>query len=347
MPPFYIQRKPGHVSIEKNPGSGSTQIPQESYRNLPMPFREPRQTHQNFRPQKLRKMDSSEFSLSDKTVSHCLLFKSLLSESPFSKASPRVPEQPKIEHSMEKSKNQVIMISRYNHYAIDKLLTWFANNHAFISNGGIVTFTPLALRSNPLRAFQLIRQIDKHPLWASYIVPSALGLLASLECGESMDPMSVIGKKTLILDILLREIETGHLSLLEAPPDTYAETTIATKNPNTGTEEISYRNYAVEWTKKYFLLSPPSQKDALQAGVTAFMNEAKLSSKLDPNSVMMAMDDIIIRDIHGMQRCSAFMSRYRRFVVIDIDNRSVPKNPYVQGLEWTPLSKFSLNDNFF
>uniref|UniRef100_A0A8H7Y862 Uncharacterized protein n=1 Tax=Psilocybe cubensis TaxID=181762 RepID=A0A8H7Y862_PSICU len=149
MPPFYIQRKPGHVSIEKNPGSGSTQIPQESYRNLPMPFREPRQTHQNFRPQKLRKMDSSEFSLSDKTgneqrhhellqVSHCLLFKSLLSESPFSKASPRVPEQPKIEHSMEKSKNQVIMISRYNHYAIDKLLTWFANNHAFISNGDTI-----------------------------------------------------------------------------------------------------------------------------------------------------------------------------------------------------------------
>lgn len=56
-----------------------------------------------------------------------------------------------------------------------------------------MTFAPFVMRRNPLGVLELIRKIHAHPLWACYIIPSSLGLLAKLECGMN-DPMADFDK---------------------------------------------------------------------------------------------------------------------------------------------------------
>lgn len=60
--------------------------------------------------------------------------------------------------------------------------------HSLLCSGGIATFTPAAMRSNPGEVYNLICQINRHPIWACYILPSTLGMLASIECGAE-DPL--------------------------------------------------------------------------------------------------------------------------------------------------------------
>lgn len=134
-----------------------------------------------------------------------------------------------------------------------------------------------------------------------------------------------------MMDLILKEIEEGYLSLLEAPPEIFTDAKIVTKDQGTGKEEVTYLDNNLEWNKRYISLSPPRQVEALQAGVTAFLKSARLSSRLEANTVMTTMDEIITADITLMQRSPVFMSKYRRYVVVDSDKRSVPKNPYVQG----------------
>lgn len=50
--------------------------------------------------------------------------------------------------------------------------------------GGIVTFTPEVLLQDPLRVVQLIQKIYQHPFWASYLLPSAVGMAARQESGS-------------------------------------------------------------------------------------------------------------------------------------------------------------------
>ena len=52
----------------------------------------------------------------------------------------------------------------------------------FSSPGGVVTFTPRAFLKNPLQVMDILKKIHKHPLWISYILPQALGMLAKLSC---------------------------------------------------------------------------------------------------------------------------------------------------------------------
>lgn len=48
--------------------------------------------------------------------------------------------------------------------------------------GGVVTFTPRAFLKNPLQVMDVLKKIHKHPLWISYILPQAVGMLAKLSC---------------------------------------------------------------------------------------------------------------------------------------------------------------------
>ncbi|PPQ85731.1 hypothetical protein CVT25_003109 [Psilocybe cyanescens] len=211
--------------------------------------------------------------------------------------------------------------------------------------GGIVTFTPLVMRSNPLGVLQLIRRIDNHPLWASYILPSALGLLAMLECGQ-IDPMSVLDKKPLMMDIILEAIAAGQVSLLEAPPEKPTVTRVATKDNVTGEETTIYLDNILEWIKKYLLLTPPRKFGALSTGIRAMLENTKLS-KSEGSLFRTVMDQITIADMALMQRNPMFLSRYRRYVVVDSDMHPSRQSSYVQGLEWTPLSKFDFKDEYY
>ena len=43
---------------------------------------------------------------------------------------------------------------------------------------------------NPIEMLFKIRQINAHSLWECYILPSALGMLAKMVCGDE-DPLAV------------------------------------------------------------------------------------------------------------------------------------------------------------
>jgi hypothetical protein len=62
-----------------------------------------------------------------------------------------------------------------------------------MSSGGIVTFTPSALLEDPIGVYKLVAQIVKHPLWACYLLPSAIGMVAKLT-REGEDPLAVYDK---------------------------------------------------------------------------------------------------------------------------------------------------------
>ncbi|KAG6902388.1 hypothetical protein C0995_000593 [Termitomyces sp. Mi166 len=63
--------------------------------------------------------------------------------------------------------------------------------HEVYPCGGIVTFTPQALLDDLPGVINRISQIQSHPLWECYIIPSVLGMAAILHClREGIDPIS-------------------------------------------------------------------------------------------------------------------------------------------------------------
>lgn len=58
------------------------------------------------------------------------------------------------------------------------------------SSGGVVTFTPEAIMDDYLGVLNRIRQIESHPLWTCYILPSVLGMVARHEIkGQGLPDM--------------------------------------------------------------------------------------------------------------------------------------------------------------
>jgi hypothetical protein len=57
--------------------------------------------------------------------------------------------------------------------------------------GGIITLSPSAMFHHPIEMLHKIRQINAHSLWECYILPSALGMLAKMVCGDD-DPLAVL-----------------------------------------------------------------------------------------------------------------------------------------------------------
>jgi hypothetical protein len=58
-------------------------------------------------------------------------------------------------------------------------------------SGGIITFSPSAMFHDPIEMLHKIKQIKAHSLWECYILPSALGMLAKMVCGDD-DPLAVL-----------------------------------------------------------------------------------------------------------------------------------------------------------
>jgi hypothetical protein len=46
---------------------------------------------------------------------------------------------------------------------------------------------------DPLGASELIKQISKHPLWGAFLLPSVLGMVAKIICGQE-DPLRIFDK---------------------------------------------------------------------------------------------------------------------------------------------------------
>ncbi|KAF8912874.1 hypothetical protein CPB84DRAFT_1670858, partial [Gymnopilus junonius] len=197
--------------------------------------------------------------------------------------------------------------------------------------GGIVTFTPFAMCADPRGVLHKIRQISKHPQWACYILPSALGLLAKLECGNE-DPLKVFERGGLMMNTILQAIEDGEIAMLQAPPENLTSTNMSNSHSS--------------WLSKYFSLVPPRKRDALIAGIRAFLANDRLSKSSDRATTM---GGEIINDMLYMHRQPMIMNNYRRFVVIDSGAMSsdIVHSANSQGLEWITASTFDFKDDFY
>jgi len=187
------------------------------------------------------------------------------------------------------------------------------------------------MHSDPLGVINLIRNINAHPRWTCYILPSALGMLAKLEC-RNEDPFKVFESRKLMMDVILEAIAKGDVALLHAPPEKAVPT--------------SFKDARAEWLSKYLAFIPPKKHAALKEGITAFLSNHKLS-KSDNIQRTNAMEEEILNDMALMQRQPVFVKEYRRYVVIDSEASTAKRSPYNQGLEWTSVAKFDFKDEFY
>ncbi|THU96358.1 hypothetical protein K435DRAFT_797417 [Dendrothele bispora CBS 962.96] len=84
--------------------------------------------------------------------------------------------------------------------------------------GGVVTFTASALIEDPISILEKMDEIDEHPLWLGYIIPSVLGLAVRLFYGED-DPLAAFDRGKFVFNFLLTAIDEGKIALMRAPPD--------------------------------------------------------------------------------------------------------------------------------
>ncbi|KAF9480026.1 hypothetical protein BDN70DRAFT_920799 [Pholiota conissans] len=190
--------------------------------------------------------------------------------------------------------------------------------------GGVVTFSPSAMRSNPHDIYHLMTQINRHPLWTCYILPSALGMVATMECGTE-DPLKIFNRQKLLIDLILQAIEDGSVSLLEAPPEK-----LVVKEAKEDTLDA--------WFGKYITLMPPTKRQALETALKAF-NALPDSSRF--------MEEELMANMSRIHRHPALISEYRRYVIICSERDDLKINPHLSGFEWTTAAKFDFKDEFY
>lgn len=189
--------------------------------------------------------------------------------------------------------------------------------------GGVVTFTPCAFLKNPLQVMDTLRKIHKHPLWISYILPQALGMLAKLSCmvGDG-DPLILKKYDDLHFPYtwVLKAIEEGVVALLTSP-----------QKVNDG------------WIQDFFKLQPPSARDALEIAIGGLEAKFKNAPVFQWNGLI---EKAIESDLKEMQKELGIMMEYRRYVIITSDEDHKLRQSEI-GVEWVNISKFKFEDDFY
>ncbi|EDR03906.1 uncharacterized protein LACBIDRAFT_331055 [Laccaria bicolor S238N-H82] len=192
--------------------------------------------------------------------------------------------------------------------------------------GGVVTFTPHAFLKNPLQVMDVLRKIHNHPLWVSYILPQALGMLAKLSCMDGDGDPLILKKYDqghFLYTWVLKFIEEGVTALLNSP-----------KKVNDG------------WIQNFFKLQPPSARDVLEIAIGGLEEKFKNAPVFQWNGLI---DKAIESDLKEMQKQLAIMTEYRRYVIITSDEDHKLHQPEIasDGLEWINISKFKFKDDFY
>lgn len=114
-----------------------------------------------------------------------------------------------------------------------------------------------------------------------------------------------------MMDIILEQISEGNVALIQAPAE-YLKDTQATNTD-------AFKS----WISAFFLFENPEKRDALATGIKAFLENEKLFwSELSQSKALINLE--IASDMNRMQRQRVFMSKYRRYVVIDVDPPDTP-----------------------
>ncbi|KAG5648146.1 hypothetical protein DXG03_006100 [Asterophora parasitica] len=196
--------------------------------------------------------------------------------------------------------------------------------------GGIVTFTPRTILEDPIRALRRIQQINSHPLWECYILPSTLGMVAKLHGQKANDdPLALFDRGTVPYVVVLNAIENGEIALITSPP-THELSPTQTDDPRE------------DWVHKHYVYRPHGPRSILQSTVDAF--NVKYGN-IQQGEWMAAIQKDISKDLTNMRCQPVFMSQYRRYVAIESPNERRVSGQ--DGLEWTTLAKFDFKDDFF
>jgi hypothetical protein len=197
----------------------------------------------------------------------------------------------------------------------------------FFFEGGIVTFTALAILHDPIGVKEKIKQINQHPLWACYILPAVLGMIVELD-SDGGDPVEMLQRSALYCllsvidltfqhrgnltcDFLLHAIYKGHISLMCAPPDW------------TGTAHK--KNLA--WVSEHSANSPETIEEILDSGHNAFKTKYANIQDSEWHSNVRSR---ISHDMISMQLQFPIMTNYRRYIVIQAPNEIPPS--YAPGV---------------
>jgi hypothetical protein len=125
---------------------------------------------------------------------------------------------------------------------------------------------------------------------------------------------------TLRMQTVLQAIEDGLVSLVQSPPELY-----------TDCPDLKARHV---WAKQYTSFRAPSQREALDLGVKAFLEKPHLWS-----FGYSELDKLIAADMIGLQRQPGIMHRYRRYVVINAQMDGVRYCGESDGVSHTYLSQ--------
>lgn len=190
--------------------------------------------------------------------------------------------------------------------------------------GGIVTFTPEAILSDYIDVLPKIQKICGHPMWACYIIPSVLGMIAK---DEGNDPLAMFDSGQFPFHGLLASIDEGKLAVLSAPPsDSY---------------NVGRNNLTETWLRNYWTHRPQDPRSILQFCCAAFNSKYANINKMNWSA---AVKGEISKDLSCMRQQPKLMADYRRYVVICSDgDKRIHRD---DGLEWTTIKKFDFKDDF-
>ena len=115
-----------------------------------------------------------------------------------------------------------------------------------------------------------------------------------------------------MMEGILQSIEDGEVALMQAPPE----------KPIVSQQKDERAN----WASQYVNFIPPTKKQALQTGIMAFVQNPGLGRSKD------VIEKVIMKDLSMMQRHPAFMTSYRRFVVINLEAEGSRCGEFYEGV---------------
>ncbi|KAJ7597472.1 hypothetical protein C8J56DRAFT_771636 [Mycena floridula] len=184
--------------------------------------------------------------------------------------------------------------------------------HEIFPVGGVVTFTATALMTDTLSILERINQIEEHPLWASYIIPSVLGLAVKLVYHDR-DPLEAFDNNQFVFGFLLTAINDGKIALLRAPPDG--------RNPQSLHDSVSWQDQEftdklADFKEELVISQFRTPRQMIQFCVDEFSSKHGTKPR---EEWTFAVRDEMITDMLTMQIQPAVMKQYRRFVFLHAD----------------------------
>ncbi|KAF9073854.1 hypothetical protein BDP27DRAFT_1416923 [Rhodocollybia butyracea] len=177
--------------------------------------------------------------------------------------------------------------------------------------GGIVTFTPQAITSNPGLVANKVTEIAKHPLWKVYLLPSAFGMAVKIYYGDN--GVSKSTSDDFAFAELLDLIEEGQIVMMS---------------------NLRAFESEEEWALQQLELSLLYRVEIVEycTNAVASRNNVTLTE------INEEIKEEITVNMQQLEVFSPFVEKFRRFVILMGDDDQLDVSS--EGLESLPCSQF-------